>query len=323
MQIKIKRKILILLLSVMFLMSSTENASAQWGADFAVSAAEEIKREVISAITEGLKQAAIEMLNDTVDNAIAGVTQAGALFIIDWEDYLFSSPALETSIFMNDFFAISTRGKESSLNYRSDCGVNYTQWRNARAKGNAELVIDFSEWQSDFEDYACGAANMFANGTWEAMDALFDPNNNPLGYDLAAEGMKAKKKNQAEDAALAAGIAYQGFKATKGSDGETIITPGSITKDIKSNTLNISNMSLANADRPGEVAGAFVGKIVASVIRRGIGKMQQNIQEKINDKICEASQSLYDELGNLVPEQDSYGLGNLGRTGKKGRCMIR
>ncbi|MFC1622823.1 hypothetical protein ACFL2R_03760 [Patescibacteria group bacterium] len=272
--------------------------------------------QIQAALVQALKQAAIEMITDTINNMIAGTSEAGAKFITNWEDYLFNGPKTQTSLYMNDFFSITAQGR-SGANYRSSCGASFSDWRNSFAKNQVEVRIDLSKLKSDFEDVACDAAEMFEDGTWEAFDVFMRSKNNPTSFSMMADGVKEERERKFEKQAEVQSIAYQGFTASFSDDGKFVLTPGSTIKDIESHVNELPGDALVNAEKPGEIVGAIVGQLVGSVIKQGIGNIQGNIQSQINQQICNASGMLQDELDRFAPSGEGgfgYGIGSLGET---------
>lgn len=325
------KKIKISLFAIILIFNSfvfAPNAKATWPdiIGFTYGAAlDEIKEQIMAALLGALKQAAIDTINETVNNLISGATQSGSLFINDWEDYLYNSPQNEAAAYMNDFFTITTRGKTSG-NFQSACGGNsFTEWRTAGAIESTKIGIDATALQPDFEEYACDAIEMFDQGTWDAFNSFMQPNNNPIAYQLIAESVYEKKLREKEEEAKARAIAYQGFKATETENG-IVLTPGSILEEITASANTISDQAIATATNPGEMAGLVVGKIASQVIKQGIGNARQNIQNQINDTICNTSQDLRDALGDLTPNGNlpgGIGIGSLGSSASSEPCILR
>jgi len=323
-----KIKIIILSLSLAICANSfTPSAKAYvaWpdiGGAFFGSMLNEMWIQIRAASMGALKKAAVDTITETVNNLVAGTTQAGSLFISDWSDYLFSSPASNASSYMNDFFTITTRGKTNG-NYSSMCGTNYSNYRSERAK-NVNLEIDLTSLQDDFEEWACSPVEMFSGGTWDAYKAFMQPNNNPISYALLTESVWEKKWNEEAKEAEIKALAYQGFKAKE--ENNMVISPGSLIKDITSAANTLDNDMIANAENVGEVAGIVVGKIASNVIKQGIGNARQMVQNQINDTICSGTQSLRDQLKELTPTgtlMSGLGLGSLGTGRSTGTCNLQ
>ncbi len=280
--------------------------------------------QIRAAIVGALKKAAIETLSETVNNLVSGTSQAGSLFITDWEDYLFKSPTGKTTSYMNDFFTVTTRGKSSGSYSSSSCGgASFTEWRTARAK-NFVLEIDYTDLQDTFQEYACDAKSMFEDGSWAAFDAFMQPNNNPLAYALITEGVYNKKLEEEKEQAAAQAGAYGGFIAQKSADG-VVITPGSIIEGVTLAANTMDNDALANAENIGEVAGIVVGKIATGIIKQGIGNARKNVQDKINNNICDMSQDMRDTLKGFTPNgslsNGGSGLSTIGGS-KSSKCKV-
>ncbi|MDD3498128.1 MAG: hypothetical protein PHH24_01325 [Candidatus Moranbacteria bacterium] len=286
---------------------------------------EEVSLQVRAALLAALKKAALDLIVDTVNNIVAGTTQAGALFIQDWEDYLFKSPHASTQAHMNDFFTITTRGKTSG-NFTSACpgGESFAEWRSAGAKESVNVEVDLTSMQSTFEEYACDFVSMFNEGSWDAYTEAMKPNNNPIAYALIAQSEYEKKLEEEKKKAEAQALAYQGYIGQK--ENGIVIAPGTLISDITSSANTLDNLILANAGDVGEMAGIAVGKIASSVIKQGIGNARQSIQNKINSEICDYSQDLRDNLRNLTPNGSllgGMGIGSLGQSTDNRNCVIR
>ncbi|EKE21290.1 MAG: hypothetical protein ACD_7C00297G0003 [uncultured bacterium] len=282
---------------------------------------EQIKAAIIGA----LKKAAIETISDTVNNLISGTSQAASLFITDWEDYLFNSPTGSTNSYINDFFTVTTRGKSSGSYSSGACGGSYSEWRSARAKDYV-VTIDYTSLQDTFEEWACGPVEMFNDGTWAAYNAFMEPKNNPLAYALITESVYEKKLAQEKEKAALQAQSYAGFTAQKTKEG-VVITPGSVLEGITVAANTMDNDAIANARNAGEIAGIVVGKIATGIIKNGIGKARQNVQNKINDSICDASQELRNALKGLTPsghllQGGGSNLGTMGRSSAS-QCNLK
>lgn len=324
------KKIKIILFSLILashatLFASGANAYVAWpdiGNAFFRTMLDNIGIQVRAALVGALKKAAIDTVNETVNNLVAGVSQAGSLFISDWSDYLFTTPRNSSRAYMNDFFTITTRGRTSG-SYRSTCGSNYSTWRTERAKG-VNIELDFTSLQDNFEEFACSPVEMFADGSWDAYNAFMQPNNNPIMYALITEDIAAKKELEEKEKARIQAQAYGGYIAQKNENG-LVITPGSLIEGITLSANTMDNLTIANAENVGEVAGIVVGKIASSVIKQGIGNARQQLQNKINSGICDASQGVRDQLKNLTPTghlMSGLGIGSLGSS-RSSSCRLQ
>ncbi len=320
--------IISILISSSFLFNVKKVSADIWGTNFLAAEAqiaqEEIIKQIQAALVAALKKEAAKMLSDTINNLVSGVNQAGSLFISDWEDYLFKSPGNNTRAYMNDFFTVTSRGRNSG-SYASACGSNFSEWRSAGAEEGVNLDIDLSQWQSDFNETVCGGfQDMFNNEDWQGYVSAMQPNNNPIAYKLFAKETENKIREAEEKKALAQSQAYLGFKAKTDKSG-TVITPGSFIESMTAAANKIDMDMIANSHKVGEVAGIVAGKIAGNVIKQGIGNARKQAQAKINSKICDASQSLRDSLKGLTPEGsifESLGIGSLGKS-RDSRCNVR
>jgi len=323
---KIIFSLFLLMLSISLVPQQSAQAYVAWpdiGNAFFRTMLDNIGIQIRAAVIGALKKAAIDTLSETVNNLVSGATQAGSLFVTDWEDYLFNTPTGNTASYMNDFFTVTARGRSAGSYSSGACGSSYTEWRSARAKQYV-LEVDFTEWQDDFQELACKPAEMFADGTWAAYDAFMQPNNNPIAYALMTESVYEKKLSEEKEKAAVQAQAYGGFKAQQTEDG-MVITPGSIIEGITTAANTMDNDAIANAENAGEIAGIVVGKIASGIIKNGIGNARANVQSKINNNICDASQELRDGLKKFTPNghllNGGSGLGTLGKSGQE-TCQL-
>lgn len=318
---------LLLIFSLSFVPQAKVQAYVAWpdiGNAFFDTMLKEIGIQVRAAIVGALKKAAIDTLSETVNNLVSGVTQAGSLFITDWEDYLFNTPSGNTASYMNDFFTVTARGRSAGSYSSGACGSSFTEWRSERAKEYV-VEIDFTAWQDDFQELACTPMEMFNDGTWAAYNAFMQPNNNPIAYALMTESVYEEKLRKEEQKAALQAQAYGGFKAQQTENG-MVITPGSIIEGITLAANTMDNDAIANAENAGEIAGIVVGKIASGVIKNGIGNARAKVQSEINNGICDASQELRDGLKKMTPSghllNGGSGLNTLGKSGSQ-QCNLQ
>lgn len=248
---------------------------------------EEIARAIEGALLGALKAAAIQALNQQVGQLIGGGGSSGqALFITNYNDFLYQGPAERTELYMNDFFTMTTRGKGSSANYASagnrgggikDSFANYliTVGRNVTvARGTPNVT--------NLEEYTASPQAMFAEGDWRAFNAFFsNPANNPFGFALQAEQAYQNKLAQEQQIALAK-KSEGGFLPSE--SGGSIIAPSGVIEAAQIQVQNLPNQMLATAENPGAllagVVSAMANKVISNLIQNGIGQVQSNIQRE-------------------------------------------
>lgn len=278
-------------------LSASPVRAGVWGESIAATllgeTLEVIKRQIEGAILGTLKVAAIKVLNSKVAQMVGGSSVGDALFITDWGDFLYNNPAEKTKLFMNDFFTLTTRGKYASANYvgigdvAGNVSGNYAGYLRARAE-NSIGVFDQktgSYMEYDLDQYADNPERMFLEGDWRGFNAFFsNPMNNPFGYELVAQGVYAERLAQEQEAAKTRAIS-PGFVGPTDANGNTI-APAATIEAMTVNVQNIGNNLIAAAENPGEflsgVVGALVNKTVSSLVQRGVGQVQANIQRGID-----------------------------------------
>ncbi|MFZ3032292.1 MAG: hypothetical protein WA082_04610 [Candidatus Moraniibacteriota bacterium] len=286
-----------------------------WGAALAATLFDQvlstIKRQIEGAILGTLKVAAVSMLNSQVGQLIGGTSAGDALFITDWNDFLYQKPAEQVQVYMNDFFTMTTRGKYASANYAGVGDIpgkvagNYAAYLVAGARqltaaqtgGSGSSLPQFN-----LDSYTKNPETLFREGDFRGLNAFFsNPMNNPFGYTLTASTYYASKMTQemelAKTEAQSSGVIGK-------KDGGRTIAPAAAIESMMSGVQNIGNDMIAAASNPGEflsgVVGAVVNKAVTGIIQKGIGKVQANIQREVrsvDNQIMGAINQVDRELG--------------------------
>ncbi len=152
-----------------------------------------VYEQLEGAILGTLKVSAIKILNSKVAQMVGGSSVGDALFITDWGDFLYNTPAEKTKLFMNDFFTLTTRGKYASANYvgigdvAGNVSGNYAGYLRSRAENSIGVFYSGTQsyFEYDLDQYADNPERMFQEGDWRGFNAFFsNPMNNPLGYEL-------------------------------------------------------------------------------------------------------------------------------------------
>jgi hypothetical protein len=270
-----------------------------------------IKRQIEGAILGTLKVAAIKVLNSRIAQLVGGSSAGDALFITDWGDFLYDTPAQQTGLYMNDFFTLTTRGKYASANYvgigdvASGVGGNYVQYLVSRSQGSIQgfSLEEDSSPHYDLDEYSDNPDALFQEGDWRGFNAFFsNPMNNPFGFELVTQGVYAEKLAQEEEEAKVKAQS-SGFVGPE-ENGRTIAPAASI-EAMTTNVQNIGNELIAAAENPGEflsgVVGALVNKTVTALVQRGVGEVQNNIQKEVTSVDQKVSNALNQYNNNLGP----------------------
>jgi hypothetical protein len=305
---KIKtRKIIVLIVAISIagnLFVAQPARADYWGGAYMASMMKQmmevIYKTIQDALRGALKQAAAEMMHKMVGNLISGGSGSGggALFITDWEDSLVKQPQKATDVYMNDYFTITSRGKAGASNYTEvgQTGQNYSS--QLVAQGKASISGDVS--QSSLQEYTSHPSQMFEKGDWRAYNSyISSPFRNEYGYVLMTQSANQQKLKQEQEKASVQAIAYQGFTAQK-KNGQ-VITPGSTLKDIQSQSEDMGNKILANAQSIPEVITSIVTKLVTQSVRQGIGNVQQNLQRESLNSNANSQQSMQNQVKTSGP----------------------
>lgn len=303
-----KRILLFFILIMFFTFSPFCNANA-WGE--AIQAArykqtmEEISKLVHGVIMGALKQAAVQMINDTVNSIISGGgSGGGAMFITNWENYLYNDPRKKTDLIMNDIFTVMYSGKGSSLNYQATGSEGVTgNYNSYLAQAARNSTIGATLPRSDIQNYISDPRQLSSYGGsqfWRGYDALYsNPANNYFGSVAIGNLVYQSELEKQQKVAEGQSNAYNGYLAQK--KGEQVIAPGSFIAATQFNTQDLGNKILASAQSVPEVIVAIVTKITTSAIRQGIGNARANAQREINNTISNVRSNVNSQIRSSGP----------------------
>lgn len=294
------------------MMSFTPKAHAWWTISnifgtITGSLLDTVKEQIKGAILASLKVAAVSVLNSKVGQMIGGTSVGDALVITDWYDFMYTRPAEQVTLYMNDFFTMSTRGKYASANYIGSRDTpdtvagNYPAYLVAVAKQSIPPTGEVDIPQFDLDQYSANPQTLFREGDFRGLNALVsNPMNNPFGFSLSAVSYSATKMNQAIEIAKTEAQS-SGFIGKK-DKGKTI-TPAATIENALNDAQNIGNNIIAAAENEGiltNIVTAMVNKLVTNMIQKGVGKIQANIEKEVNrvdNQIVKALDKVNKELG--------------------------
>lgn len=300
-----------IVITVIFSSAPTAHAGV-WGESLAAAKLKQmmeiIYRNIEGVLLGTLKVAATQIINTQINQLVGGGTTGQALFITDYESFLYEEPLQKTELYMNDFFTLTSRGKYASANYvgvgslGGNIGGNYSSYLVNQAK-NATINRAAQEIQMNLEEYTQSPDAMFAEGDWRAFNAFFsNPANNPYGYTLSAEEAYQEKLEQ-EIQIQTVKAQSSGYKPVE--KGGEIITPSATIESIVADVQNMGNNIITNATNPAEfLSGVITGMVTRTVnglIQRGIGQVQANIQREIGSVTNKVNTSLNSATQSLGP----------------------
>jgi hypothetical protein len=267
---------------------------------------ETIRRYIEGALLGSLKVAAVQMLNQQVGQLIGGSSVGEALFITNFNDFLYQGPAQRTELYMNDFFTLTTRGKASAANYigvgdSGGIGGNYASYLKSVGRQATTEAAGINTY--NLEEYTPSPEAMFAEGDWRAFNAFFsNPANNPYGYSLQAEKVYQEKLAMEQQAATVKALS-SGFLPAE-SNG-TVITPAGAIEAVVADVSTLGNKVIAAASNPTEflsgVVSAMANRMISNLIQRGVGQVQSNIQREVGNVSREVNASLNQATQQLGP----------------------
>lgn len=253
--------------------------------------------ELIKGMMLGaLKSAATQVLNDQINRLVGGTSAGKALFITNYQSFLYQEPLQKTNLYMNDFFTLSTRGTGASANYISvgdtgGLGGSYSSYLIQQAK-QATVDSSQSQPQMTLDQYTASPQQMFQEGDWRAFNSFFsNPANNVFGYTIMAE-QQYQSKLSSEQQARAVESQSSGYIGSKKNG--NIVAPAATIESLAGNVQSIGPSLIASATNMQEfiasAVAAAAGQMVNKLIQQGVGQVQANIQKEVN--------SVKSEVGN-------------------------
>lgn len=261
--------------------------------------------EMYGAMIAAVKNAAAQVYNSTVEELISGGGNDGsdgssAMFITNWNDFLYVYPEKNAKLVMNDFFSTASQGKSSSYNYKSSSGSsisgNYTNQMQKVAKQQIGL-----EASSNQSCSITDSSTLFQDGDWKAYNSLYSSAScNQFGYTLATQSLYSDINYQLSEEAKTKAIAYQGYKPK--TSGGNVITPGSTIKDMETLAKDLPNKIMAGAKKIPEVITALATRMATSTIRQGISNVKSNIQRETGISTTNINATMNGLAGNNPKE---------------------
>ncbi|GBE16620.1 hypothetical protein BMS3Abin15_00442 [bacterium BMS3Abin15] len=254
---------------------------------------EKIYDQIQGMILGALKQAAVETINNSVNSLITSGGASGSLLISDPYDFIFGESRRTAVVSVDHFLNNLVRGRSSISNYstgREGVRGNYYTYLAENAKRS---IIPGSKPPCDIGD----PHKMFDEGNWRSFNRFLMPHCNPSGVELMAQEFFYETEQANQRVAEARYRAGGGFRDVE--SGGQVTTPGSIIKDIQSQTQDVGNKILASAKSVPEVITAVVTKIITKTIKQGIGNAQRNIQKEISN----TTGKLTSELRSKIPTE--------------------
>jgi hypothetical protein len=314
------------IVSVLFFGTFTPQAHAGvWGEGYGsqvyAKVYEDLRITLRGALTGALKQAVGRIMNTQITAMIGGGNGKGPLFIANWQAFLISDPRRAANVYINDFFSMTTSGRNSFSQYipvvsvsANASGVeasaviqtslnthqrswlasegivptaqaalaqnsapqnvydsNYYKYMTDGAKMSIDVSMGAVPPRVDLLNYVRGPSEIFAQGNWRGFNAFFSNQaNNPFGYSLMAQTAYHGKFTQEQDKARTQATAYQGFRASIGTDGVTVKTPGINFKAMVDAVQNFSLESIISAQDLGTLISSGVTSAASMAINKAV-----------------------------------------------------
>jgi hypothetical protein len=300
MKMKTKRKIIsFLLLFIMvfvFTFMPVSKAKADyWGAAMAANIMQMAREKIMKMIDEfmrgAMKQMAVQSIVTSISGTVSGGGGSGAMFIVNYKDFLIKQPQQKTQLALNDFFSATTRGKGSSLNYVSGSGGSSSGNYTSQLQKSAQNATNFNVAPPtmDLQQYASGPSTVFASGNWRGYTALVSNPANNFGLTLMAKDVQLKTFSQEQSSAATQAVSNQGFLGKM--NGDNVMTPGSLVKDMQAQAQDVGNKALASATSLPEIITSLVSRMAMQTLTQGVGNISAQIKSSSSTKSQNANAS--------------------------------
>ncbi|MDD5083889.1 MAG: hypothetical protein PHT88_03035 [Candidatus Moranbacteria bacterium] len=320
-------KVLIFQFALVFsLFGLTQRAYAGvWGYDeannWAIEIYDTLSIQIQDVITGVAKQAVGQLMNTQISMMVGGGNGKGPMFITNWQTFLVSDPQRQTNLYMNDFFSLTTRGRNSTANYRSAPSVDAiaqegitngsqvamygSHWETIDGRqvcvGDVPCVVaaydkNYYKYQTDtamstigsgvpnidLMDYVRSPSDIFDGGSWRGFNAFFSNTaNNPIGYSMMAGQAYQGQLAQEQRKADVQAIAYQGFKAVTGQGG-VVKTPGITVGQLVDKVQGFSFDSISSAKGAGAIVGSMATIAINTVVQTGLSAATEAVQSGLD-----------------------------------------
>ncbi len=266
---------LILILSFSFTFLPTTKTQAAWipGLDPIIKKGLEIIYDTVDGIVLGtLKQAAIQMLNQQIDQLAGSGARGEPAFITNWQDFLIQQTEARVDTYMNDYLSQVTQGRNSISDYE---GFSHAFHLSQIIETN-----ESTEKKRPKITYEGNVEDMFNCGSFRNLEVYFSGINNPWTFEIDYQQEKEKKLEEEKFIAQTKAIAYKGFTGTPAeeNDPHSVTFPGGLTESIMANTQKMPAEAIVNATSMQEVIVAIVGQVISKAIQQGFSSVQKKLQ---------------------------------------------
>jgi len=269
---------------------------------------EKMMTEIKESLVASAKVIAIRIVQGRLNVLLTGscgqycIGGTGAMFITDWQDFVFGSAQRTADQVVNDFFNGLRSGTTASM---------------GRVVTNAQKALDaeveLTKRPPDLQNYVSEgkAALIFDPSTpnpWKAWTVAGQPQNDLAYRYLQGWSIKQEAFRQEEERRKTMGVAYSGFTGTQakstssrgpltatssqggkltippGSDyvpPEKISLPGSVVKDITSEVQGMGVKMLEFARSIPEIVSGMIVQTLTNLINYGIKQITDPIDKSI------------------------------------------
>jgi hypothetical protein len=235
---------------------------------------ETIMSTIQNMMRGALKQAAVQMINNSVNKMISGSSSSGSLIVNDPYAFLYTEPDKKAMLYMKDFWKYSQSGRGSGDYVSSDSGSegvsqNYSTYLVKQAE---QAITPQQAKPCDIS--ASKLVNQF---DFRTFSGYLETNCNTFGYNQATQETHSAIQEQYRQEAAQRYQVGRGFKDVE-KNGQ-VVTPGSTIQEMQAQVQDIGNKVVASSTSIPEVITSLVSKIATQAIRQGIGNAQSNSQK--------------------------------------------
>ncbi len=291
--LRVRSVLVSIVLVIGFSMSAAPARAEFWGTNYTAAIIdymfEQLSYQIEGMLLVNLKGAAIQMLNQQVQQMLGGGSGGNALYITNYQDYIQGIARDNAQAMMNDFFTNSTRGKYASANYMevgSIGGVSIEMDMTGLVQDAMQSAgIDGRALQYNFDQLSSGSSIASGLGSMRDLNLLVsNPMNNPMGASMVA--------TEIYNRTLSENVDIQKIKAMSSGfipneSGGEVVTPAGSIEAMTTSVETLSNDVLANAENYGEIMGgmisSYANKAISKMVQKGVGKAKSELSNSFGN----------------------------------------
>jgi hypothetical protein len=230
------------------------------------------------AVVASLKIQASKLVKDRLELLLTG-TNGTAMYITNYEDFIYNSSQKQVQIYMDGFFnrvAVGISADTRAVVDAIEAGVD------------EEIFGTEEQLRPTIDDYVQGGAvNVYDQSRGGGLAALSElasgRNNLPADLYVNARSAARAQMQQQQNSAAVQAISGQGFIGKVNPQTNLIQTPGIVVKELTAFAESLPMQIMAVAESIPEIVGSMAAQVVTQTIQDGISKVTEPIDNQLRN----------------------------------------